>query len=141
MSKVFRALEKAERERQILPVQVEPLIELIDAKAIEPKDHGPVLKDLAEEIERIDLSGGREESPLSVADPGSFAAEQFRKVKTHIFRISPVPPRCILVTSTVPQEGKTTVAVSVRRSYCRRRRRSSRCSERGRWPRLRGGRC
>ena len=34
-------------------------------------------------------------------------------MKTHIFRISPTPPRCILVTSTIPQEGKTTVTMNL----------------------------
>ena len=112
MSKVFRALEKAEREKQIRPVQEEPLIEMLEAKSLEPKYNGPVLKDLAREIEKFDLPGVGEES-ISVAENSSFAAEQFRKMKTHIFRISPAPPRCILVTSTVPQEGKSTITMNL----------------------------
>ena len=112
MSNVFRALEKAEREKQIRPVQEEPLIEMLDVKSIEPKNDGPVLKDLAKEIEKFDLPVLSEES-ISVAESSSFAAEQFRKMKTHIFRISPAPPRCILVTSTLPQEGKTTVTMNL----------------------------
>ncbi len=112
MSKVFRALEKAEREKQIHPVQEEPLIKVLDAKPIEPKNNGPVLKDLAKEFEKIDLPGVGEES-ISLAKNNSFAAEQFRKIKTHIFRISPKSPRCILVTSTIPQEGKTTVTMNL----------------------------
>ena len=112
MSNVFRALEKAEREKQIRPVQEEPLIEMLEARSLEPKDNGPVLKDLAKEIEKFDLPGVGEES-ISVAENSSFAAEQFRKMKTHIFRISPAPPRCILVTSTVPQEGKSTITMNL----------------------------
>ena len=112
MSNVFRALEKAEREKQIRPVQEEPLIKTLDIKSIEPKNDGPVLKDLAKEIEKFDLPVLAEES-ISVAESSSFAAEQFRKIKTHIFRISPAPPRCILVTSTLPQEGKTTVTMNL----------------------------
>ena len=112
MSNVFRALEKAEREKQIRPVQEEPLIEMLDVKSIEPKNNGPILKDLAREIEKFDLPGVGEES-ISVAENSSFAAEQFRKMKTHIFRISPAPPRCILVTSTAPQEGKSTITMNL----------------------------
>jgi len=112
MSNVFRALEKAEREKQIHPVKAEPLIGLVDAKPFEIKNNGPILKDLAREIEKFDLPGVGEES-ISVAENSSFAAEQFRKMKTHIFRISPSPPRCILVTSTVPQEGKSTITMNL----------------------------
>ena len=85
---------------------------MVDAKPIEPKNDGPVLKDLAKEIEKFDLPVVAEES-ISLAENSTFAAEQFRKMKTHIFRISPAPPRCILVTSTLPQEGKTTVTMNL----------------------------
>jgi non-specific protein-tyrosine kinase len=112
MSNVFRALEKAEREKQIHPVKAEPLIGLVDAKPFETKNNGPILKDLAKEIEKFDLPVLSEDS-ISVAENSSFAAEQFRKMKTHIFRISPAPPRCILVTSTVPQEGKSTITMNL----------------------------
>ena len=112
MSNVFRALEKAEREKQIKPRHEEPLMEMLEVKTIEPKKDGPVLKDLIKEIEKFDLPAVGEES-IFVAENSSFAAEQFRKIKTHIFRISPIPPRCILVTSTSPQEGKTTVTMNL----------------------------
>ena len=112
MSKVFRALEKAEREKQIPPLKAEPLIGLVEAKPIEPRNDGPVLKNLAKEFEKFALPVVAEES-VSVAENSSFAAEQFRKMKTHIFRISPSPPRCILVTSTVPQEGKSTITMNL----------------------------
>lgn len=112
MSKVFRALEKAEREKQIHPVREEPFIKVLDTQVPEPKNNGPVLKDLAKEIERFDLPALSEES-IALAENSSFAGEQFRKVKTHLFRISPKPPRCILVTSTLPQEGKTTVTMNL----------------------------
>ena len=42
----------------------------------------------------------------------SFSAEQFRKVKTHISLLSP-PVRTILVTSAIPQEGKSTIAMNL----------------------------
>jgi protein-tyrosine kinase len=112
MSKVYRALEKAERERQTKPLQERPLSEMLDAKLIRPQTDGPVLKDQAWEIEKFDLPEMGEES-IFVAETNSFAAEQFRKMKTHIFRISPVPPRCILVTSALPAEGKTTVTMNL----------------------------
>ena len=70
MSNVFRALEKAEREKQIRPVREEPLIEMVDVKPLEPRNDGPVLKDLAKEIEKFDLPGLAEESiPVAEAVP------------------------------------------------------------------------
>jgi non-specific protein-tyrosine kinase len=112
MSKVFRALEKAEREKQMRPFQEEPLIELVDLKPMRAKSDGPVLKDLTKEIEKFELPTATEKA-ISIADNSTFAAEQFRKLKTHIFRISPIPPKCLLVTSTLPQEGKTTVTINL----------------------------
>ncbi len=42
----------------------------------------------------------------------SFSAEQFRKVKTYISLLSP-PIRTILITSAIPQEGKSTIAMNL----------------------------
>jgi len=112
MSKVFRALEKAEQEKQAKPVWEEPLIETLDFQSIKPQNGGSKLKDLAKDIETFDLPLKDEES-IPFAGTGSFAVEQFRKLKTHIFRIAPNPPRCILITSTVPQEGKTMVTMNL----------------------------
>ncbi|MBM4347946.1 MAG: polysaccharide biosynthesis tyrosine autokinase, partial [Deltaproteobacteria bacterium] len=45
--------------------------------------------------------------------PHSFAAEEFRKLKTQIFHKLPNPPHLILITSATPQEGKTTIAINL----------------------------
>ncbi len=55
----------------------------------------------------------REETPVLIVPPRSFAAEEFRKLKTQIFIRLPNPPHSILVTSATPQEGKTMVAVNL----------------------------
>jgi len=112
MSKVFKALEKAEREKRSQPIAAGASIATVEFDPIPSRDGGPILKDLIREIEKIEMpkTGGQ---IIPVSENGSFAAEQFRKIKTHIFRITPAPPRCILITSTVPQEGKTTVTVNL----------------------------
>lgn len=51
--------------------------------------------------------------PVYIVEPDTFSAEEFRKLKTQIFLRTPNPPRTILVTSTVPREGKTLVAVNL----------------------------
>ena len=50
--------------------------------------------------------------PVFIAEPQTFPAEEFRKLKAHIFLRTP-RPRAILVTSTAPGEGKTLVAVNL----------------------------
>jgi len=47
-------------------------------------------------------------------DPGSLAAEQFRKLRTQLLRLRLAqPPRTILVTSATSGEGKTLVAANL----------------------------
>ena len=46
----------------------------------------------------------------------SYSAEQFRKVKTHILHQNP-RPRSILVTSALPEEGKSMVAFNLALSF------------------------
>ena len=112
MSKVFRALEKAEREKQVRPVREEPVVEIFDVESISPKNGEQGFQDLEDEIERFELPE-KEGELIPVAGAGTFAVEQFRKLKTHLFRMAPKPPRCLLITSTVPQEGKTVVTMNL----------------------------
>jgi protein-tyrosine kinase len=55
----------------------------------------------------------QEEEPMLIAPPDSFAADQFRKLKTQIFHWAPNPLRTILITSSVPDEGKSIVAFNL----------------------------
>lgn len=51
---------------------------------------------------------------ISLFQRGSLAAEQFRKLRTHLFRSKfPDPPKTILVTSAMSGEGKTFVAMNL----------------------------
>jgi succinoglycan biosynthesis transport protein ExoP len=54
---------------------------------------------------------GRSLSPIACARPKSQAAEAFRALRTSILLSSyDAPPKVILVTSALPQEGKTTIS-------------------------------
>ena len=110
MSRIYRALEKAEEEKK-QKVQEGPSIKLFEEKSA-PKKEVPTLKFPEEKIEGLGLPS-KEEVPVLIAPPDSFGAEEFRKLKTQIFLRSPNPPHSILVTSTAPQEGKTMVAVNL----------------------------
>jgi protein-tyrosine kinase len=110
MSRVYRALEKAEREKQ----------EKLREKAFLEKPKRP--EGFRKEETPLEVVSGKatnltlpitEEVPVLIAADNPFAAEEFRKLKTQVFHWSPNPPRVILVTSATPHEGKTIVSVNL----------------------------
>ncbi len=110
MSRVYRALEKAEKEK-MKKDKAEPISSILREVIIPNEDASPE-KILEVDIKEIGFPG-EEEYPFLIAEPDSFAAEQFRKLRTFLFMRSPHPPRIILITSAFPQEGKTTVALNL----------------------------
>ena len=110
MSRIYRALEKAEEEKK-QKVREDPSIKGFEEKAVLKKET-PVLKFPEEKVETFVLPS-KEEAPVLIAPPHSFAEEEFRKLKTQIFHRLPNPPHSILITSSVPEEGKTMVSVNL----------------------------
>ena len=110
MSRVYRALEKAEREKEE-KARVEPSLRIFRDETVS-KPEEPIPKFPKHRKEKPELPA-KEEVPILIPSPDSFAAEQFRKLKTHIFQWAPAPPHSILITSTVPAEGKTTVSLNL----------------------------
>lgn len=123
MSKIHEALKKAEREKITEQIAVQQHL-------LEVKQHRPKLLTKKKETQREEtVSQVKKESKYSVKslkepsldqhlvtllDPKSFAAEQFRKLKTSILEYSKGNfPRCILVTSSVLDEGKTMTAANL----------------------------
>jgi capsular exopolysaccharide synthesis family protein len=110
MSRIYRALEKAEEERRQRGRE-EPSLRLFEDKA--PLMREQTILKFPEEIEEKGLLPAGEEGPLLIAPSHSFAEEEFRKLRTQIFLRLPNPPRSILITSAVPGEGKTMVSVNL----------------------------
>ena len=110
MSRVFRALEKAEREKQE-GSKKESVFKLPEQKSVSAKEVSAVRIPYERPVE-VGLPSKKETSIL-VAPPNSFAEEQFRMLKTQIFQWSSNPPHIILVTSSFPREGKTTVSLNL----------------------------
>jgi protein-tyrosine kinase len=110
MSRVYRALERVEEERK-KKAKEEPSLKIFEEKTILSREE-PTLKFPKKETEGLGLPP-KEEAPVLIVRPETFAAEEFRKLKTQIFHRLPNPPHFILVTSTAPQEGKTMVAVNL----------------------------
>ncbi|MFX0200780.1 MAG: CpsD/CapB family tyrosine-protein kinase [Candidatus Hodarchaeota archaeon] len=91
MSNLLKALEKVERERKIT------------VKSIST-EKGPIV------IKRSIKEKPRDRS-LYFTGPSAVATEEFRKLRTLIFKTSAAKPmQTILVTSAVPGEGKSTIA-------------------------------
>jgi capsular exopolysaccharide synthesis family protein len=111
MSRVYRALERIEEKRKKMNAKEEPSLKTFEEKTLLSRDE-PTLKFSKNETKGV----GRppeEEAPILIVRPETIAAEEFRKLKTQIFHRLPNPPHFILVTSTLPQEGKTMVAVNL----------------------------
>jgi len=113
MSRVFQALEKAEEEKKRKGKEDLPL-KSFEEKAVIKKD-AATLKFPEEKIQKLEELGlpPREETPILIVPPNSFAGEEFRKLKAQIFQRLPNPPHSILITSTTPGEGKTMVSVNL----------------------------
>jgi capsular exopolysaccharide synthesis family protein len=110
MSRVYQALEKAEEEKR-QKVKKEPTPKTSGERMIFSKEK-PILGFPEEGVKELGLPL-KEETPVLIAPSHSFTGEEFRKLKTQIFLRLPNPPRSILITSAVPQEGKTMVAVNL----------------------------
>jgi capsular exopolysaccharide synthesis family protein len=110
MSRVYRALEKAEREKQE-GLQKKTFFE--NPKEPEVLKKEEVLFEFSREKRESLTLPIMEEVPILISSENPFAAEEFRKLKTQVFRWSPDPPHVILVTSAYPGEGKTIVSVNL----------------------------
>jgi capsular exopolysaccharide synthesis family protein len=99
MSRVYRALEKAEREKQEKP-RVEPPLRIYRDETVSRPE--VTIPRPPEQREKKPELPAKEKPPILIPPPHSFAAEQF-----------PNPHHVILVTSSVPQEGKTLVSLNL----------------------------
>lgn len=94
MSKIYKALEKAEMERET------------------KKDIHPIPIPFPSSVRTQRMTS--DQRLISVSQPGSLAAEQFRKLRTNIIRPkSSVPLRTIMVAAAMSGEGKTFVSVNL----------------------------
>jgi capsular exopolysaccharide synthesis family protein len=121
MAKVYDALRRAEEERKRLtgdqdnrpaPLAVEPI-----GPAAESKDRTPLWKRSPAGLATrpmLDSSSETNKRRISLLQPDSFVAEQFRALRGRIDAINDQHPiRTLTVTSAFPGEGKTTCAVNL----------------------------
>jgi protein-tyrosine kinase len=124
MSKIYEALENAEKERARGPKNGffrgrEPKEERMERHEVvqPPKMIDPPKMVQPPKTVRPPIRPNRMDSdrPLvSLFQPGSLGAEQFRKLRTHVLKLNvPDSPKTIMVTSATEGEGKTFVAANL----------------------------
>ncbi|MGQ9647308.1 MAG: polysaccharide biosynthesis tyrosine autokinase [Thermodesulfobacteriota bacterium] len=106
MSKIYKALEKAEREREGIPRRAfSPVTPLREPRPWERK---------RSVVPRLGEGVGPERQLVSFHQPKSLGAEQFRKLRTYLLQMNiQSPPRTIMVTSATSGEGKTFVSANL----------------------------
>ena len=113
MSRIYHALEKAESKKG--PKTEEDSIIRIFGEEKPTSTEESIPGSPGERIKIVEFPPG-DGTPFIISPPQSYSAEQFRKVKTRILNQSP-PPRSILITSTIPGEGKSMVAFNLALSF------------------------
>jgi exopolysaccharide/PEP-CTERM locus tyrosine autokinase len=130
MSKIYEALENAERENGAglkkkpslalepkeamkTPLAPGPKEEKKPSLALKPKEERTERDKVVHKPTRPDRMGSFR--PLvSLFQPGSLGAEQFRRLRTHVLKLNiSDPPKTIMVTSATAGEGKTFVAANL----------------------------
>lgn len=105
------AAEPLERER-IEPQSDKPTV----TKPTETKPTPVPVASGRKTLQKIDLNPALlDEHLVSLTEPFSLASEQVKKLRTKIILSAPerLPNKTILVTSAVPREGKTTIALNL----------------------------
>ena len=104
MGKIHDALVKSDKESKApTSTKKDSPFKIYDRKAREKESSGV--------IKTIFKSKDVDKNIVSLLEPQSFEAEQFKHLRTNIlFPVSGNPPRSIMVTSAVPGEGKSFVA-------------------------------
>jgi len=107
MSKIYKALEKAEREREAGSRKDVPPMMTRD----EIRTWGKPKKSF---VPRPREGVFSEQQLVSYYQPKSLGAEQFRKLRTYLLQLNVQnPPRTIMVTSATSREGKTFVSANL----------------------------
>jgi len=110
LGKIFKALEKSQQS-------IENDLNVVDNFEVETlsESHGPAGYDMdVQDNEIEDIIINIDPMLVTGLKPQSIEAEQFRQLKNNIlFPEKGNPPRCIMITSTAPGEGKSFVAANL----------------------------
>ena len=101
MGKIFEALEKSKKENKSSAPTNGPTGQPANRPTGQPAN-GQIFKD------------NLDRNLITLLNPQSFESEQFKILRTNLlFPVSGKPPRCIMITSAVPGEGKSFVSANL----------------------------
>jgi len=132
MSRIFEALQRSESERSGTPLAPPaPATELLqaverEASAVAPKElpanefahqdfaDEPFVKNDLSQFPSLPVSLPQDSKLVCLTAQGSFGAEKFRFLGVRLRQLQQSRPlKKLLITSTIPEEGKTTVAANL----------------------------
>lgn len=107
MSKIYKALEKAEKERERGAMKETPL--LVEVQEEEKKERQKSIP-----VFPVEAGGVSDQRLVTFSQRGSLAAEQFRKLRTYLLRHRSLEfTKTIMVTSATSSEGKSFVSANL----------------------------
>jgi capsular exopolysaccharide synthesis family protein len=132
MSRIFEALQRSESERSGTPLAppalATELLQAVERKSVErnsvelPSDDfvagDSLTNDLAgsdlDRFQSLPVSLPRDSKLVCITAPESLAAEKFRFLSVRLRQLQQSRPlKKLLITSTIPEEGKSTVAANL----------------------------
>ena len=121
MSRIFDALQRSNLEGAGFDFPLSPSFVPPVAEAVEEETNQPATSDL-EEFESLPLALSPESRLVCLTDQASLGAEKFRFLAVRLRQLQMSRPlKTVLVTSTIPEEGKSTVSANLALSLAQRR--------------------
>lgn len=109
MGKIFEALEKSKKENK----RSAPANQPAGQSANQPISQ-PVSQPTDQPVNRQIFKDNLDENLVTLLNPQSFESEQFKILRTNLlFPVSGKSPRCIMITSALPGEGKSFVSANL----------------------------
>jgi len=109
LGKIFEALEKSKKENK----RSAPANQPISQPANQPISQ-PVSQPTGQPVNRQIFKDNLDENLVTLLNPQSFESEQFKILRTNLlFPVSGKSPRCIMITSALPGEGKSFVSANL----------------------------
>lgn len=121
MGKIFEALEKSKKENK-RSAPTNRGSELVVDRQTGKRANGPTgqltnkkqVVSVSTETREPLYKDNLDKNLVTLLNPQSFESEQFKILRTNLlFPVSGKPPRCIMITSAVPGEGKSFVSANL----------------------------
>ena len=117
MGKIFEALEKSKKENKRSAPANQPAGQSANQPISQPANQPisqPVSQPTGQPVNRQIFKDNLDENLVTLLNPQSFESEQFKILRTNLlFPVSGKSPRCIMITSALPGEGKSFVSANL----------------------------